>query len=123
MTYRIRKRFAFSASHVIASLPPSHPCSRVHGHNYEVELELASDELDEHGFVVDYRTLDVVKGLLDEELDHRHLNDVIGDPASAEHLATWLFARCRAVLPGPAAERLVAVAVSETPRAWAEHRP
>ena len=36
--YTIAKRFAFSASHIIGGLPDKHPCSRLHGHNYEVEV-------------------------------------------------------------------------------------
>ena len=38
--YTIAKTFYFSASHVIGGLPPEHPCSRLHGHNYEVEVIL-----------------------------------------------------------------------------------
>ena len=38
--YTIAKRFAFSASHTIGGLPPEHPCARLHGHNYEVEVIL-----------------------------------------------------------------------------------
>jgi P-type Ca2+ transporter type 2C len=40
--YTIAKRFAFSASHVIGGLPADHPCARLHGHNYEVEVVLQS---------------------------------------------------------------------------------
>jgi len=79
--YAIAKRFAFSASHQLAHLPTGHPCSRLHGHNYEVEVVLESAELDAAGFVVDYRRLDAVKRCLDECLDHRHLNDVVDGQA------------------------------------------
>jgi 6-pyruvoyltetrahydropterin/6-carboxytetrahydropterin synthase len=41
--YTIAKRFAFSASHVIGGLPTDHPCARLHGHNYEVEVLAAAD--------------------------------------------------------------------------------
>jgi 6-pyruvoyl-tetrahydropterin synthase len=40
MTYTISKEFAFSAAHHLNGLPPSHPCSRVHGHNYVVRVVL-----------------------------------------------------------------------------------
>ncbi len=55
--YIIAKRFKFSASHVIGGLPEQHPCSRLHGHNYEFEVVLQSAELDSVGFVRDYREL------------------------------------------------------------------
>ncbi|HBU96439.1 6-pyruvoyl trahydropterin synthase family protein, partial [Thalassospira lucentensis] len=38
--FTITKQFAFSASHQLAGLDADHPCSRLHGHNYIVEVEL-----------------------------------------------------------------------------------
>ena len=57
--YRIAKRFGFSASHVLHGLGDDHPCSRMHGHNYEIEVIAEADDLDGRGFVVDFRELDV----------------------------------------------------------------
>jgi hypothetical protein len=55
--YTIAKSFSFSASHKIEGLSADHPCSRLHGHNYEVEMILQSSVLDAVGFVRDYREL------------------------------------------------------------------
>jgi 6-pyruvoyltetrahydropterin/6-carboxytetrahydropterin synthase len=92
--FTISKRFAFSASHVIGGLPPDHPCARLHGHNYEVEIVLEKRDVDAIGFVRDYREL------------------------SAEVIAQFLYAWCKTRWPETAAVR-----VSETPRTWAEYRP
>ena len=54
MTFTVSKRFAFSASHLLDGLADGHPCARLHGHNYEVEVVAASADLDPRGFVVDY---------------------------------------------------------------------
>jgi len=117
--YTICKRFAFSASHTIGGVPPGHPCARVHGHNYEVELVLRSRKLDHAGFVRDYREFSVLKEFLDANVDHRHLNDVLGhDQTTAEAISKWLFDWCVARWP-----ETVAVRVCETPRTWAEYRP
>lgn len=121
--FTISKRFSFSASHQLLTLGADHPCARMHGHNYEVEVVSAAAELDDDGFVHDYREFDALKRFLDEHVDHRHLNDVVPGPPSAEQLAWWLFDWCKANLPADAAARLVAVRVSETPRTWAEYRP
>lgn len=118
--FTITKRFEFSASHVLAGLPEDHPCARLHGHNYAVEVELASSKLNDVGFVFDYRALAPFKTLLDDELDHRHLNDVIPGQPSAELLAMWLYQEACHLLPGAP---VVAVRVSETPKTWAEYRP
>jgi 6-pyruvoyltetrahydropterin/6-carboxytetrahydropterin synthase len=92
MSYRICKRFEFSASHQLSSLPPQHPCSRLHGHNYAVEVVIEGMSLDEHGMLIDYRALDVFKAWLDQNVDHRHLNDVApGGLTTAEALAEWFY--------------------------------
>jgi 6-pyruvoyltetrahydropterin/6-carboxytetrahydropterin synthase len=117
--YTIAKRFAFSASHRIGGLPPSHPCARLHGHNYEVEIVLESATLDTTGFVRDYHELSALRDFIDATLDHKHLNEVLGhDRTSAEIISKWLYDWCKARWP-----EVVAVRVSETPRVWAEYRP
>lgn len=115
--FTIAKRFSFSAAHHLENLPATHPCSRPHGHNYEVELILAAADLNRVGFVHDYRALDSFKTWLDGTFDHRDLNDVIANP-TAELLARHVFDTWSGNIP-----TLVAVRVSETPRTWAEYRP
>lgn len=117
----ISKEFTFSASHLLERLPADHQCSRLHGHNYVVcmELSAAPEDLTEAGFVRDYRELDDVKKWLDAELDHRHLNDVVPDRnPSAENLAVWMYEFWVERI-----HELTAVRVSETTKTWAEYRP
>ncbi|KJR98534.1 MAG: 6-pyruvoyl tetrahydrobiopterin synthase [Desulfobulbaceae bacterium BRH_c16a] len=117
--FKITKEFSFSASHQLLGLPPDHPCARLHGHNYLVELELSGTTLNPHGFVRDYRELDIFKKYIDDEVDHRHLNEVFGtDFVTAEFLAQTFYAWCKKNWP-----EITAVRVSETPRTWAEYRP
>ena len=116
--YTIAKAFHFSASHRLEHLPETHPCFRLHGHNYIVELVLRAETLDPTGFVIDYRALEPFKRIIDEELDHRHLNDVLPGVTSAECLAFWLFDRAKQLWP----TLIYAVRVSETPKTWAEYR-
>lgn len=117
--YQISKRFEFSASHIIGGLPSGHPCSNLHGHNYVVEVVLQGPSLDEVGFIRDYRELSALKTFIDETVDHKHLNDVLGhDRTTAEVLAKWLYDWCKDKW-----DETAAVRVSETPRTWAEFRP
>ncbi|WP_084965852.1 6-carboxytetrahydropterin synthase QueD [Thermoactinospora rubra] len=118
--YVIAKRFQFSASHRLESLPEGHPCRRLHGHNYTVEVQLAAAELDSHGFVVDFAELCPVRDFLRDIYDHRHLNDVLDGPPTSERLAQTIYAWCEANLP--VAHLLHAVRVSETDATWAEYR-
>ena len=121
--FTVSKRFSFSASHVLFGLGDDHPCSRLHGHNYDVEVIAAANALDERGFVVDFKELDLVKDWVDATLDHRHLNDVMEGQPSAEAIAKLICDWCRAQLPPAIAAKITAVRAWETPKAYAEYRP
>ncbi len=116
--YTISKQFNFSASHIIEGLPENHPCSRLHGHNYVVELVLAAEELNQTGFVVDYNELVVFKNMIDETLDHRHLNDVLTGPTTAESIAKYLYEHAKQIW-----QEVISVSVSETPKTNATYSP
>ncbi|WP_010397574.1 6-pyruvoyl tetrahydropterin synthase family protein [Paracoccus sp. TRP] len=114
----ISKEFHFSASHQLSHLPPDHQCARLHGHNYIVVVELASATLNADGFVRDYHELAPLKHYIDTQFDHRHLNEVLDGPSTAENMARHFHDWCKARWP-----ETVAVRVSETPKTWAEYRP
>lgn len=47
-------------------------CRHLHGHNGRVEIEIAGEQLDERGMVVDFGEIkSVMKRWIDENLDHR----------------------------------------------------
>lgn len=116
--YIISKEFHFSASHCLDYLPSEHPCSRVHGHNYVVIIELRSQSLDENDFVVDYRKLDPIKQYIDSKLDHRHLNDVLECRPTAENIARHLY-----IVFCNTFRELSAVTVKETAKTSARYEP
>lgn len=117
--FRITKEFHFSASHRLDHLPEDHQCHRLHGHNYIVVVELAGDTLNADGFVRDYHDLKALKTYIDDQFDHRHLNDVMGHGfTTAENLARHFYDWCSERFPETSA-----VKVSETPKTWAEYRP
>ena len=114
--YRISKQFHFSASHILEGLPEEHPCSRLHGHNYCVELLLESETLDDVGFIVDYNELKEFDELLRERYDHRHLNDVVPFQPSAELLARHFYQMAKERWP-----QIHSVKLSETGTTLAEY--
>lgn len=115
----ISKEFHFSASHQLSKLPLEHPCARLHGHNYKAKLILKDKNLNEYGFVQDFRNLDFFKKYIDEEIDHRHLNDVFSrDDITSEFLSYHFFHYCVKKIP-----QLYSVEVSETPKTWAIYSP
>jgi len=116
--YIIRKEFAFSASHMLEGLPIEHPCSRLHGHNYVITVELELATLNRVGFVTDYRELEPIKKYIDEKFDHRNLNDVMTQNPTAENIAKLIYNMFKPQFPN-----LSAVEVSETPKTTARYTP
>ena len=87
---RIGKQYSFSASHqLLKTGVKNHPCSRMHGHNYMVEVEVRGEVSPMTGFIVDFAFIDNTFKPLIKQLDHTHLNDTIENP-TAENIAQWL---------------------------------
>ena len=83
--YKVHKEVKISAGHFLTTLPPEHSCSRQHGHNYKVEVELQSESLNEHGMVLDFGVISQIV----KTFDHQNLNDLlVGRSSTAENLAT-----------------------------------
>ena len=120
--YKITKEFSFCASHQLNGLPETHPCTRLHGHNYIVRVELKSKELNPIGFVIDYRALEPIKKWIDETLDHQHLNNILKFNPTAENMAKSFFTQFKYLL-GFNGKYLSAVEVSETPKTNARYSP
>jgi 6-pyruvoyltetrahydropterin/6-carboxytetrahydropterin synthase len=116
--YTIKKEFAFSAAHWLEDLPKDHPCSRLHGHNYIVTVELMNKELDTPGMVKDYRALTPIKDYIDNTLDHRCLNEVLSFNPTAENIAKYIYQLFKKKFP-----LINAVEVSETPKTNARYTP
>ena len=120
--YTIAKEFHFSASHQLKGLPPDHPCSRLHGHNYVIVITLRSETLNNIGFVMDYRELQPVKELLDNSFDHRHFNDLMVENPTAENIAKLVYDAIRGKFQ-EIAKYLYSVEVRETPKTSAVYCP
>lgn len=90
--YEISKTYAFEAAHHIDTLPEGHKCKRPHGHSYKAEFVIACEQLNGHGFVMDFADIDQAVQPLIKQLDHRDLNEVFDNvPLTSEFLAGWLF--------------------------------
>jgi 6-pyruvoyltetrahydropterin/6-carboxytetrahydropterin synthase len=120
MGFEISITREFSASHQLrlydGSLEP------LHGHNWVAKLTVAAAKLDAIGVVMDFHELERLVDEIVRPMNNRHLNDL---PAfakrnpSAEAVALYLAES----LSLPAATRLAAVEVWETPGNSAVYRP
>ena len=95
MSWLLRVRDKFSAAHFLREYKGK--CEKVHGHTFQVEVELEVRELDPAGIGVDFTE---IKRLLAEVLpDHALLNDVFSFNPSAENLARHFYGALRPRLP------------------------
>ncbi len=102
------RRFRFEAAHWLPRVGPEHPCGQLHGHGFEVELQVhqQKDELD--SVVFDHLT--TLWQPLYQKLHLACLNDLPGlaNPTS-EVLCHWLWQQLKPICPA-----LSRVSVHET---------
>ena len=119
--FRAGRTFRFEAAHHLPGMEPGHRSTRVHGHSYRVDVELAATELRYPGVVVGADELSQLKEYVADRLDHRDLNSVLDRPptceAVAEHLAEWITTH----MEPDVSARVVAVRVSAGKEVWAEY--
>ncbi|MGB9711985.1 MAG: 6-carboxytetrahydropterin synthase QueD [Dissulfurimicrobium sp.] len=106
----------FSAAHYLRNYPGN--CEHLHGHNWDVEVVVGAEGLNEIDVGIDFRDLkksvhDVLAGL-----DHTNLNDHPAFKAynpSSERLAEYIYKMVKGVISGFKGVRLLRVTVCETP--------
>jgi 6-pyruvoyltetrahydropterin/6-carboxytetrahydropterin synthase len=93
--------YHIEAARRLPNLPESHPCSRVHGHSFRIEIYVSGPVDPNTGWVIDFADLDAAFAPIKAQLDHRYLNDIAGlDNPTSERLAQWLWQKLKPALPG-----------------------
>jgi 6-pyruvoyltetrahydropterin/6-carboxytetrahydropterin synthase len=73
-TYTLKILADFASAHTLREYPGD--CSRMHGHNWKLEVEVTATTLNEHGMGMDFKTIKTATRELAKTLDHRYLNDI-----------------------------------------------
>jgi len=108
----------FEAAHFLPHVPPGHPCGRVHGHSYKIEIEVTGPVDATLGWVVDFGIIDELMAPLIHRLDHHLLNDIEGlQNPTIEQIAAWLWQKLKRDLPP-----LSGIVVHESSRARCLYR-
>lgn len=89
---RLVRCYAFEAAHQLSGLPADHPCTRLHGHGYRLEVCVMGDP-DDRGMVIEYAELDaIVERAVLAIYDHHFINDFIDQP-TVENMVVDIFGR------------------------------
>jgi 6-pyruvoyltetrahydropterin/6-carboxytetrahydropterin synthase len=114
----IFNRFSLEAARRLPHLPPEHPCARVHGHSFQIEVHVSGPLDPRLGWVIDFADIQRAWQPIHASLDHRYLNEVAGlENPTSELLAQWIWQRLKPMLPG-----LAKVIVMETPTSGCIYR-
>jgi 6-pyruvoyltetrahydropterin/6-carboxytetrahydropterin synthase len=112
--YELSVKGSFSAAHRVVGHRGG--CDNLHGHNWDVELLLGGDELDDLGFLVDFKEVKRSLREILDPLDHADLNTVPPFDAlnpTSENMAAHLFREASRLLNGPRM-RVTGVRVAES---------
>jgi len=97
---RIYKDFSFEAAHHLPNVPEDHKCRRLHGHSFQVRIEVAGDIDPVAGWVMDYSELKAHFEPIYQQLDHHYLNEIKGlENPTSENLAKWIWQALKPALP------------------------
>jgi 6-pyruvoyltetrahydropterin/6-carboxytetrahydropterin synthase len=103
--------FDFAASRSLPLLPKTHPCSRLHGHTFNVSLVLSGEIEPATGFMIDFGDVESAIEVVKEKVDHYYLNEIEGlENPTTEIIAKWLWSKLIRNLP-----QLSRVTVQEHP--------
>jgi 6-pyruvoyltetrahydropterin/6-carboxytetrahydropterin synthase len=112
--YLLKVSTGFAAAHSLRDYPGD--CSRLHGHNWKVDVEVEARALNRLGMGVDFKAIKQAARDLAATLDHRNLNDLSPfdkiNP-TAENIAAFFYHGLSEVLNTDSV-RVVAVMLWET---------
>ena len=116
-SYTLKILADFASAHTLRDYPGD--CSRMHGHNWKVEVEVTATALNEYEMGMDFKTIKTATRELAKTLDHRYLNDIppfdVRNP-TAENIAQYFYQHLSDTLNINTA-RVSAVTLWETDRA------
>ena len=96
----IFKEFTIEAAHWLPNVPAGHKCGRMHGHSYHIAIHLSGSVDPQVGWVLDFADIKSAFKSIEDEIDHRCLNEVAGlENPTSENLAGWVWRKLLPALP------------------------
>lgn len=118
MQMKVGRHFEFEASHQLPKEEIYGLCSNLHGHRYELDVEVRGT-VGKEGWICNFSEIKAIvqKKILDK-FDHAYLNDYFEVP-TAENIIMWIDATLTKALEGKNYE-LCRVRLYETSKCYAE---
>ena len=96
----IFKEFSIEAAHWLPNVPAGHKCRRMHGHSFRIQIHVRGPLDPQMGWVMDFADIRRAFHEIEDQIDHRCLNDVEGlENPTSENLARWLWTKLLPALP------------------------
>lgn len=120
--YTLKVLTDFASAHTLRNYPGA--CSRMHGHNWKVELEVEATRLNEIGIAIDFKQMKKIANAVCDQLDHRYLNEL--EPftemnPTAENIAAYLYGEISKQLNNDTV-KVTALTLWETERASVKYQ-
>ena len=97
----IFKVFTIEAAHRLPLVPEGHKCGRLHGHSFQIEVHVEGPLDPKLGWIIDFADIKGAFRPLEEQIDHRYLNEVEGlENPTSENIARWIWQKLKLSLPG-----------------------
>lgn len=131
---RITRREYFNAAHRLYNPKWSAeknwevfgPCSRIHGHNWELYVTVKGQVQEDTGFIMDLKKLkDLVREVIINKVDHTYLNDDVdflhGILPSTENFAIAIWKELQPVIKERYGVDLYEIKLQETENHYAQY--
>ena len=119
--YHLKIISNFAAAHNLLNYQGD--CENLHGHNWKIEVLVATIDLDSAGLGIDFKILKRHTNAILDRLDHKYLNKIdffIDLSPSSENISRYIFESLEAELKVPGVE-IEAVTVWESDNACATY--
>lgn len=98
---RLVHTVSFESARKLTRVPLGHPCGRLYGLAFQLEIHVEGKLDPATGMVVDFAVLEEAFAPLRAQLDHNYLNELPGlENPTSKVLAEWIWERLAPELPG-----------------------
>lgn len=120
--YKLMIETSFSSAHQLRGYKGK--CENLHGHNWKVQVYVASNNLNEIDLVIDFHEIKSMTNEIISKLDHTLINNVFPfteKNPSSENIARWIFESLKEKMAKYSGIKVSAVTVWESATASATY--